>query len=260
MRVNRPNVLAWFSAATGPDPFPLPFPDCRQTPIITYTGEITSVYLNLIAPVPPALADIIVTLKPYRSGSTGIAVTHSMEIDSIAGGQSCLYGPLICPTASPGLYTWEVSWGGNAWGSSVVEVLSEADAKTVSIRAVCSHSRSLQGVRYPWIQGGFSTSFRFRASLIDTPFVVEGTSYREATTGITRPYNVAADRVLKFQLPYSDRQLLSAIEFMLLHDAITLNGQPVTARDHVTATAGRSALAPAQFAVLDNGYANPLIP
>ncbi|WP_080057180.1 hypothetical protein [Spirosoma aerolatum] len=259
MRATRANLLSWLTA-TASIPFPRIVPDCRTSALVTYPGEETRFYMNLATPVAPNLGGPVVTLIEARNSGASASVTASLEIDSIALGQSCLFGTLTCPSVSPGLYRWKIVWGPSTWTSSLIEVLSQMDAEVQSIRTVLHHAKTLFGVRYPWLDSEFTCAFRVRMVQIGVPeFPTESSSYRESTTGEPINYNQASDKVLKFQVPYADSDHLEGIQWMLLHDSITFNGIPVRTRDFLTPSPGRSALAPAQFSVTDLSFAYPLI-
>ncbi|MBD2705509.1 hypothetical protein IC229_33165 [Spirosoma sp. BT702] len=259
MRVNRPNLLSWYNTAPDTTSLPTFRSDCRKAALITYIGEVTQFYMNLKTPGPVVADDPTVTLVEYRTGGVATEVSADLGFDQIELGVSNPFGSMLCPDVVPGLYYWKIEWGSRTWTSAPIEVIEQQEAKQVSIRAELHHRKAVHGVRYPWLDSDYMCRFRFRAIRVGAPqYPVETSSYREVSTGIVRNYNIAADKLVKFQTTPADPDLLEGIQWMLLHDTILLNGISYTTREFLTSQAKNSNLENGTFALIDNSYATSL--
>ncbi|MGF7219095.1 hypothetical protein GGR92_005275 [Spirosoma lacussanchae] len=268
LRVNRPNLLAWFNPTqSNPLPFPLPLSEfgcLPQAASVTYAGASTMAYVNLIEGRPnngvPAVKLVSeLTGTVYNTTSTVFAIPRTFNT---SGNTYDTYGSLVCPAVPPGLYRWQLVYPSPALTlvSSLIEVLTQVDAIQYSIYLDVANTRILQGVRYPFLDPGSTQSLRLRARLIDTPYQVDQTTYREVTTGRIRPYHQAADRLLSFRTEPLDSIQIEALEMALLHTTIGCNGVPVSVQTHVATQPGRGSLQPVTFTLVDQSFSSPLMP
>jgi len=259
MRVTRPNLLCWYNSDPDPDKLPRPLNDCRTGSLITFPGEEFSFYLNALVPAQRNnLSSVsIVSVIP---GGPSHTVQNGVTTDAVRDGETTVYGSLTCPDMPPGLYRYRLQFGADVLFSTVIEIADEETARACSIAISCRHPVSMQGVRYPWVDPLFAQAYRIRALLVDAPPQAEMTAYREATTGITVPYNTAFDQILRFQVPMTDADILQGLAVTLLHEQLYINNRPVSTKDMLTTSPGRAGLATGSFSVIDNSIADALQP
>lgn len=265
-RINLPNLLSWYDSNVSQD-FPRPFrynggADCRTGALITYPGDTTRYYINQPTTASgyalPGPSDVYTMQLINIRTNTAYNATFSPGSELTNYGFRH-YGSVVTPSVPDGLYRWRLTISSTVLISSVVEVVRESVAPTISVKLDFAHSETLFGVRYPWVENTRQTG-RIRAVLTDSGNETDVSTYRAVTTGIRSGYNPSMERVLSFKTAPYDTEYLENIQAVLLHDDLLINGRPVVMKDKLAWTPGKAPLVMATFTVYDNSIAEPLVP